>query len=377
MTRRRLRLLILDNEYNPDWRTRDSRNSGLYRALEDEFDIVDARTPRVPMTTETLIRLRYFYPQRTRWRRRAGLNAQSFRARTLAAGSIITSHAGEFDVVLQLYSLYAPGACPSPPTALYLDSTLAISHREYPAAVPIAGRGRSAWMKLEGEMYRRAEALLPMSRLVADSLINDYGCDPSRVEVVGAGTNLLPPTLAGKTWEHPIALFVGLDWVRKGGPELLAAWPEVRKVVPDAELLLVGPTPPRLPPGVRALGRLGSTDLAACYRSARTFVLPSRFDPFPHALREAMGHGLACVATRQAACAEIVTDGTTGLLVDRADPAALAEAMCCLLANPERSEAMGLEARKAVTRAMRWEDVAARMTPAIHSAYRRRQSTSR
>ena len=83
------------------------------------------------------------------------------------------------------------------------------------------------------------------------------------------------------------------------------------------------------------------------YRAADIFALASRVardgdrDGLPNVLAEAQSQGIACVATRVAAIAELVRDGITGLLVGENDPAALAVAIEALIADPARRRALG------------------------------------
>lgn len=72
------------------------------------------------------------------------------------------------------------------------------------------------WLRLERDVYRGAARLFPWSDFTARSLIEDYGCDPARVVRVGAGTNLMASSLEHKRYDEPVALFVGIDFERKG-----------------------------------------------------------------------------------------------------------------------------------------------------------------
>jgi len=89
------------------------------------------------------------------------------------------------------------------------------------------------------------------------------------------------------------------------------------------------------------------------------FALPSREDPFPLAMLEAMAMGLPVVGTRVDGLAEQVTP-EAGLLTAPEDPAALAEAMLELIeADPDRRAQLGRAGR---------ERVATHFTPAHQSA---------
>src|SRR6202022_1227657 len=99
-----------------------------------------------------------------------------------------------------------------------------------------------------------AAGIAPFSRLVRDSLIADYGVDGRRVQVVGAGANVFPEKVERKHDGNTL-LFVGRDFVRKGGRVLLRAFARLRRERPAARLLLAGPTEPlALPGGASCLG---------------------------------------------------------------------------------------------------------------------------
>lgn len=75
------------------------------------------------------------------------------------------------------------------------------------------------------------------------------------------------------------------------------------------------------------------------------FVLPSLYEGFPNAVLEAMAASRPVVATSVAGTPEIVVDNETGILVPRANPEALAEAINSLIQTPERAEKMGRAGR--------------------------------
>jgi glycosyltransferase involved in cell wall biosynthesis len=195
-------------------------------------------------------------------------------------------------------------------------------------------------------------------------VIDDYGCDVARVVAVGAGANQLVQSVDEKDYSRPRALFVGRPFGLKGGPTLLRAWSLVRRQMPAAELTIAGPrtrAPGRLPPGVRWLGRVDRRTLQRLYAEASVFVLPSMFDAWGHVLIEAMGHGLPCIGTDCCAMPEIIDDGVTGLLVPRAEPVPLADAILALLSDPARSARMGRTAHARILDRLTWDHVADRV----------------
>jgi alpha-maltose-1-phosphate synthase len=368
-----VRVLGLDAEGLEDFRTVTKRNSGLYRAIDDRLEMVGTFTPRLPSWQLRSIQLLHFAPERDRWRRRAALSPMAFRAATRVAERALQARAGAYDVILQVYGLFAPGRVDAGRKyAMYLDATLALTHREFRPAAPLSDRAYEQWLELERQTYRRAARLFPMSDWARRSLIDDYGVDPRRVVVAGAGSNDVHAELPERSWERPVALFVGLDWERKGGPVLLEAWAKVRRVVSGAELWIVG-TPRAYGPaadGVRWLGRLPHERVSELYLQARVFVLPSLFDPFPHVLREALGVGLPCVSTATGGTREILAEGEDSVVVPPGDPDVLADALSSLLGDAERAERMGRTGHERIRAEATWARVADVIAPELEAVSR-------
>ena len=74
-------------------------------------------------------------------------------------------------------------------------------------------------------------------------------------------------------------------------------------------------------------------ECSSASRSWDAFVLPSRADPFPISMLEAMASGLPVVGTRRDGIAEQIAAGT-GLLIEPDDPGALADAIAWCAAQP-------------------------------------------
>jgi glycosyltransferase involved in cell wall biosynthesis len=89
-------------------------------------------------------------------------------------------------------------------------------------------------------------------------------------------------------------------------------------------------------------------DVPAVLRDLDLFVLPSTSEGFPFVALEAMAAGRPSVMTRCGGPEEIVIDGVNGFLVPPADPEALAEKICLLLASPERARMFGQAAQARV-----------------------------
>jgi glycosyltransferase involved in cell wall biosynthesis len=77
------------------------------------------------------------------------------------------------------------------------------------------------------------------------------------------------------------------------------------------------------------------------YPTLDLYVATSLKEGLPLSLVEAMGAGLAVVATDVPGHSDVVVHGETGLLIPPEDPAALAGAISSLLSDPEQRRRMG------------------------------------
>ena len=196
-------------------------------------------------------------------------------------------------------------------------------------------------------------------------MIEDYGCDPSRVVAVGGGATPLGNRTRTQS-DGKAALFVGMDFRRKGGRVLLEAWREVHRRLPDAELWIVGPRENMAAQaGITWLGRLGPEELQDVRSRAAVFVMPSLFDPWGFVFNEAMASGLPCIGTNICAMPEIIQHGSTGLLVDPGDPHQLADALLDLLSDPAKARRMGEAGLAAYRASGTWDRVASNIADAI------------
>jgi glycosyltransferase involved in cell wall biosynthesis len=366
------RLLGLVAEPIDDFRTAQTRNSRLFRELEQRFPIAGIVHPEMGRIDDLANKARFVTRDRWRWRGRAALNGWRFDHLSSDAEKELQAREGSYDLIFLLQTLFGPGREPGRHRyVVYTDNIYPLTRHHYPLWADLGTREQRRWIAREGEVCRRASRVFTMTEYLRRAMIDGYGCEPERVVTVGAGANAGVDSLAGRSWDSRQALFVGIDFVRKGGHDLLAAWPLVRDQIPDARLTIVGPhdAVADLPAGVAWAGHIADRDrLARMFLEATAFVLPSLFDPCPHVLREAMGYGLPCVTTNVGALPELVADGQTGLVVEPRDPAALAKALVSLLGDPGRAEELGRRAHAQNLEHNAWPVVASRMAPHIAAA---------
>ena len=229
-------------------------------------------------------------------------------------------------------------------------------------------------LRYEEEVAGQMTAIFTFSEYLRQSFISDYHVPAKRVFNIGGGVNLtnLPVANPQKDYRALRILFVGTDFERKGGAQLLQAFRIVQESLAAAELHIVGPDNLDNPPsGVIFHGRLSRRDsdqnrkLDSLFRDSSLFVLPSLYEPFGIAPLEAMLYQLPCILTDAWALREQVTPGFNGELVPCGSVHQLAEKIVETLPNPERLAKMGQNGREMVLRHYTWPAVAGRISAVI------------
>ncbi|MFI9331525.1 glycosyltransferase [Kitasatospora sp. NPDC052868] len=214
--------------------------------------------------------------------------------------------------------------------------------------------------------YRRNDAVIAVSHAVERTIPPARRRPGAWVHVVHHGPDLggAPQGPAARTAARaelglPQDAFVvgtvGNLTPKKDQATLLAAHAALRRRHPGARLVLIGagPLDARLRARAAELGLTGSVlfagsrpDVPALLPALDVFTLSSHQEGLPVALMEAMTSGLPSVVTRVGGMPEVLDDGGQGFLVAPGDPAALADALGRLAADPELRTRLGAAARQ-------------------------------
>jgi glycosyltransferase involved in cell wall biosynthesis len=243
---------------------------------------------------------------------------------------------------------------------------------------------RALQAPLDRRAWRRARLLVVASQALGDELAAQ-GFPPERLRVVPPGRDMPAPAdqapLELRQGRRASVLCVG-NWVeRKGLLELLEAIARL----PDelATLHLAGDDRADPAYGDRVRARLARPDLAgrvvvhgpvpaervaALYRDADVFALPSLREPFGTVWGEAMAAGLPVVGWRAGNLPHLATDGQEGLLADPGDVDGLSRALGRLATDEDlRRRLAGAAARRAAARPT-WAESAERFFAALREA---------
>jgi phosphatidyl-myo-inositol dimannoside synthase len=252
------------------------------------------------------------------------------------------------------------------------DTVVVVMHLQLlPVALPLVWRGARLVTILMG-----IEAWTPLKSLEKAAIRNAWkviaisGHTAVRFRIANPWIEETPitvchpgvpprPRVAARPFEGRYALIVGRMDSReryKGHDTLIELWPAVRRSIPDAQLIIVGDgdDAARLRQkaadtcdAITFLGRVDEPTLAALYRDATLFVMPSCDEGFGLVFLEAMRASTPCIAAFGAA-EEIITDGDNGLIVDPDNDGELLAAIVRLFADRQARMRMGAAAARLV-----------------------------
>jgi len=211
-------------------------------------------------------------------------------------------------------------------------------------------------------LIRRADTVQVVSRTIQGRLVA-RGMDPSRAWniMTGAGIDTmlfreadgaaLRARLLGGD-HRALVLFMGRLVKQKDLPTLLQAASLVSRQRPETLFLLVGDGEERgrlealrvglgLESNLSLLGGVGPDESPRYFAACDIFVMSSLYEGKARALVEAACAGKPIVTTDVSGADEVVAEGETGYLVPVRDPAALADRILRLLADPGKAAAMG------------------------------------
>jgi glycosyltransferase involved in cell wall biosynthesis len=245
---------------------------------------------------------------------------------------------------------------PHPPVIAAQDNPPIVDRNNYPLYPE--DRAKPMWrrsLRLAADLWtaRHTPHFMPWSQWQADVLVGSCEIPAKRVRPIHVGIDLelwpLVERTIGENAKPTRLLFVGSDFERKGGPQLLDIF--TTRLFPRMTLDLVTRSPPNtVPEGVTVHDNLVAGDgrIHRLYADADIFVLPTTSDLSPWACLEALACGCPVIASAVGGIPEIVRDGRNGLLIAPGDMTGMCEAIEALARDPIKRASMGAEGRRAV-----------------------------
>ncbi|MGD2093905.1 MAG: glycosyltransferase family 4 protein [Phycisphaerales bacterium] len=221
---------------------------------------------------------------------------------------------------------------------------------------------------IEREGMHRAHKIIAVSHYTRNIIINRYGVDNEKVEVVYNGVERNGGWVLSETGienDEKIVLFLGRITMQKGPEYFLQAAKKVLEVMDNVKFVMVGSgdlmhrsieMAAELGIGHKVLftGFLRGEDVQRIYQMADLYVMPSVSEPFGIAPLEALNHDVPVIISKQSGVSEVLTHA---LKVDFWDIHEIANKVVAVLKYPPLQETLAnhgnFEARR-----LRWKDSA-------------------
>jgi glycosyltransferase involved in cell wall biosynthesis len=311
---------------------------------------------------------------RSNWTVRAGLRARRKLAQITREAKLdaIFFHTQVPAILAQHWLERIPGIVSLDATPLQYDHFgAAYQHAKGPGWLE-----QLKW-RLNRNCYKAARRIVTWAEWTKQGLVRDYEVPADKIVVIPPGVNV-------SEWQRPTPrdlsegptriLFVGADFERKGGLNLLEAFRAIRDL--GVELHLVTRDKVSSEPGLFVYNDLqpNSRALKDLYHRCDIFALPTFGDILPMVLSEAGAAGLAIVSTDIAGIPEIVRQNVTGLVVPPGDTPALTEALQRLVTDRDLRVTLGSRAVAHVVRHFDAETNACRLLDLLKVEADREQS---
>ncbi len=167
----------------------------------------------------------------------------------------------------------------------------------------------------------------------AQSAINYYQADPSKVKVVPFGANIeqhrtfdeIKEAIDSRPANKCKLLFIGYDWVRKGGDIAVALTKTLNDIGLETELTAIGCSPhidAAVVPYVKTLGIIskstasGRAELDRLLTESHFLIMPSQAECYGIVFCEAGSFGVPCLSAKVGGIPTVIKDNINGKLFD-------------------------------------------------------------
>ncbi len=255
------------------------------------------------------------------------------------------------------------------PIVYLSDTTVSLIYNYYPEfSNVLASSIREAEM-IERLAINKAAIVLYPSQWAAQSAVSDYHADERKVHVVPFGANLVHPPARDVVLDRAVSqrcrlLFVGVDWVRKGGDIAFKTMLALEEMGVPTDLTIVGCTPPK---GVAHRNlhiagfldknkRIDNDKMSQIFLESTFLVLPTQMECTAIVFCEASAFGLPIIATDTGGVSGAVVNGENGCLMPAsATSRDYAETIYRLFSDRQSYQDLKIQCRDAFDERLNWD----------------------
>ncbi|HTB30408.1 MAG TPA: glycosyltransferase family 4 protein [Bacteroidia bacterium] len=275
-------------------------------------------------------------------------------------------------IVVAPTSTFIPFLKTNIPIVYVGDSTVkgAINyHRALTRLLPFSAKES---IDIEGRAFEKAKFLLFSSEWAANSAIKDYHMNPGKVFVAPFGPNMETETLPSRELalskqkgKECRLLFLGVNWIDKGGSIAFEAMVELNKMGISTLLTICGCVPladithPKLTviPFLDKNNEAQRAKLDELYLHSDFLILPTRFDAFGVVFSEASAFGVPSITTDTGGVPSAVIEGENGYLLPySATGKEYAKVIAGIFSDDERYYALAKTSRNLFETRSNWDN---------------------
>ena len=268
--------------------------------------------------------------------------------------SVIRSFARQIDKKLVGMApdvLFSPGSIPiaqldnDAPIVFWTDSSFHGMVDYYPEFTNLCAETLNNGHSSEHKALKNCSLAIYASQWAADVAIDYYDVDPSKVKVVPFGANLntkksineVKDLISAKEQGTCEILFIGVDWVRKGGELAMAVTEMLNKSGIPTRLTIIGCDVPKVvedSPFTESLGFIdkdssdGSSTITDRLIRSHFLMVPSIAECFGIVHCEANSFGIPAIGRQTGGVGEVIKNGVNGMTFHTE---ATAEAYCAFI----------------------------------------------
>ena len=217
------------------------------------------------------------------------------------------------------------------PIVFWADATFANIQDFYPQYSNLNNDVIYNWHQMENLALQKAKLAIYSSDWAAQSAIQEYGADPAKVKVIPFGSNVdslfthetIKDVIAARPTDRCKLLFLGVDWIRKGGSVAYEVAEKLNRSGLQTELTIVGCPPivdSPIPEFVKSLGFIskatseGQERISQLLLESHFLILPTLADCTPIVFCEANSLGVPCLSTTVGGVPTMIRNGINGQL---------------------------------------------------------------
>ncbi|MCB9747048.1 MAG: glycosyltransferase family 4 protein [Candidatus Omnitrophica bacterium] len=216
------------------------------------------------------------------------------------------------------------------PMVSLMDATCSLLFDYYEGYKNLFSVSKKRCIHTDKKALQRSILTIYCSDWAANSAINEYGIDKSKIHVIPLGANIEEAPkrkdvleIRKVTPQVCKLLFIGVDWERKGGEIAYQTMVELNRRGIETELIICGVTPPAkfISEKVRIEGYLNKNNkkefsrLCELYKEASFFILPTRSECAGVVFCEAAAFALPILAANTGGVATYVGHEKNGYLL--------------------------------------------------------------